>query len=113
MNRYQQIVEIVKVLENSPNVDDYENFEEVTLEFESDDDVAANHELAAPFRKRLFERIANMVIFNKRSDVLSGMNGKWDAARLEKGFTFGGGGIEMIDLYPEKKFKYKFLAWVR
>ena len=113
MNRSQQIAEIVKVLENSPTVEGYEDFEEVVLHFESKEDCVANPSLLDEPRNRLFEKIANMIIFNKRNDTLSGMSGKWDAVRLEKGFTFGGGDIEMIDLYPEKNFKYKFLAWVR
>ncbi len=113
MNRIQQIQTIVKALQNADVVDGTEGFEEVVYHFDSDEDVVANPELADEPRNALFAKIANGVIFNKKSDVLSGMDGKWNAARLEKGFTFGGKGIEMIDLYPETNFKYKFLAWVR
>ena len=113
MNRAQQIQTIVKALQNADVVDDIEGFEEVVYHFESDWDIVANPELAEEYRNALFAKIANMIIFNKKSDILSGMGGKWDAERLERGFTFGGGHIEMIDLYPEKNFKYKFLAWVR
>lgn len=113
MNRKQQINKIVEVLRDSPSVEGIEGFEEVTFHFESQEDCIATPELLDPFRTQLFRKISNMVIFNRKNDVLSGMGGRWDASRLERGFVFGGGGIEMADLYPEKNFKYKFLAWVR
>ena len=113
MNRDQKINEIIKVLAESPVVDGIDGFEEVKLHFESEDDLVATPELVDEYRNQLFAKIANMVLTNRKSDVLSGMDGRWDAARLEKGFTFGGKGIEMLPLCPEKNYKYKFLCWVR
>ncbi len=119
MNRNQQINKIVEALADSPTVESIDGFEEVTYHFDCADDCVATPELLDKFRLKLFEKIANMVIFNKKSDILSGMDGKWDAARLERGFTFGGGdprkktAIDLIPLYPEANYKYKMLCWVR
>jgi len=65
-------------------------------------------------QRTLFAMIAVAMIDNPKKHVFSGMAGKWDKKRLEKGITFGFGGWAFENLYPKgKNYEYRLHAWVR
>lgn len=85
----------IKEIAKSPIVDELDGFDEIEYYFKLKDDALKTPELLEKPREALYKKI--LKIYEDQEE-----------------FTFGGGGIDLVNLYPSsEKFEYKFICWVK